>query len=147
MRVSSAADFVVSMPRLAWISRTIGGLAVEGLGDARAQVDGVADEALVAGLEGFHQGFAAVGAAVVDRDGAAVERLAGGVGQFGGVGGMLRAVVGIDQQFARVDGLLQEGQHGRFVLADGDRLGDAVFEELAQFAPAEALATMVLGAT
>ena len=122
------------MPRLAWISRTTACLAAEGLGDARAQVDRVADQALVAGLERLHQGFAAIGAAVVDRDRAAIERLAGGVGEFGGVGGVLRAVVGVDQQLASVDRLLQEGQHGGFVLADGDGLGDAVFEEIAEFA-------------
>jgi hypothetical protein len=128
------ADFTVIMPRLAWTSRTTAVLLLKGFGDARAQVDGVADEALVAGLQGFHERFAAVSAAVVDRDGAAIERLAGGVGQFRGVGGMRRAVVGIDQQFAPLDGLLEEGQHGRFVLADGDGLGDAVFEQLAEFA-------------
>ena len=111
-----------------------GGLAAEGFGDARAQIDGVADEAFVAGLEGFHQGFPCIGARVVDRDGAAVQRLAAGVGQLRCVGRMLRTVVGIDQQLAPFDGLLQEGQHGGFVLADGDGLRDAVFEEIADLA-------------
>ena len=56
------------------------------------------------------------------------------VGEFGGVGGMLRAVIGIDEELARVDGLLQKGQHGGFVFANGDWLGDSIFEELAEFA-------------
>src|ERR1017187_8648054 len=84
-----------------------GVLGIEGVGDARAQVDGVADESLIAGLERLHERFAAVGAAVVNGDGAAIERLAAGVGQLGGVGGMLRAVIGVDQQLAALDGLLQ----------------------------------------
>ena len=40
--------------------------AVEGFGNARAQVDGVADQPLVAGLQRFHERFAAIGAAIVD---------------------------------------------------------------------------------
>ena len=46
-------------------------------GDPGAEVDGVADHALVGGLQRLHERFAAVGAAVVDGDGAAVEGLAG----------------------------------------------------------------------
>ena len=65
---------------------------IELRGDARAQIDAVADQPLVAGLERFHQRFAGVGAGVVDRDGAAIQRLAGGVGDLGRVQRMRRGL-------------------------------------------------------
>ena len=45
---------------------------------------------------------------------------------------MFAVVFGVDQQFARVDFLLQERQHGGFVFFDGDGRGEAVFEKFAE---------------
>jgi len=88
--------------------------------DARAEVDAVADKAFVADLHGFDERFAGVGSGVVNRDGSAVEGAARGVGEFGCVEGDWAACVGIEDQLSRRDLLLEEREHGGFVLADGD---------------------------
>src|ERR1700676_2435259 len=49
-------------------------------GNTSAEIDGVANETLVTGLESRHQCFAGVTCGIEDSDGAAVQRLAGGVG-------------------------------------------------------------------
>src|SRR5260370_27220622 len=92
--------------------------------DARAQVDGVADEALVAGLERLHERLAAISAGVEYGGGSAIASVAGRVSQLGGVSGMLLRLVRVDQQLAGTNLLLQDGKHGGFALAYRDGLRD-----------------------
>src|SRR5262249_9043339 len=41
-------------------------------------------------------------------------------------------MIGVDEQLPCTDGLLEEGQHRRLTLLDGDGLSDAVLEEFSQ---------------
>ena len=59
-------------------------MRIEVGGDAGPEIDAIADEALVAVLDGFDQRLARISAPVINGNRTAVERLPGVVGQFRG---------------------------------------------------------------
>ena len=96
-------------------------------GDADGLVDGVGEQAVLVGMDGIEQAFAAEVAVLDDGEGAAVEGEVGGVGDPEGAqrDGLLRRPEG---DALGVDFGLQDGDEGGLVFADGDGFGEVVLE-------------------
>jgi hypothetical protein len=99
---------------------------------ASSEIDCVADQPLVRVLQRRHQGFARVRAALKNGDRSAVESLAGRICQLGSAHWMTRATVGVDEQLARADLLLQERQHGRLTRTHSHGMREAIFEQVGE---------------
>ena len=119
----------VPLAMVSFTTRRLG--AVLAGGDTDGLVGGVGEQAFFARVDGVEQAFAAEAAVFDDREGAAVEREAGGVGdpegsQGDGLGGR--------PEGDSLDGKLglEDGDEGGFVLADGDGVGEGVFEEVVE---------------
>ena len=117
-------------------------------GDADAEVDGVGDEALLARLDRLDQALAGEGAALDQRQAAAVEGQPGVVGQPHGAQRLRHAARRAPQRHA-LDGdvVLDDRHHRRLVAADRDRLFQLVLEQLAEIAARGAASTAAIASS
>ena len=103
-------------------------------GDVDGLVGGVGEQALLVGVDGVEEAFAAEVAVFDDGEGAAVEREAGGVGDPERAERLrvLVAAVGDEGDAVGVDLGLQDGDERGLVFADGDGFGEVVVEEVVE---------------
>jgi fibronectin-binding autotransporter adhesin len=102
--------------------------------DVDGLVGGVGEQAFFVGVDGVEEAFAAEVAVFDDGEAAAVERLAGGVGDPEGAQGLRGggAVGGDEGDAVGGDFGLERGDEGGLVFADGDGVGEVVGEEVVE---------------
>ena len=108
-------------------------LAVRFFVDADAEIGGVGDQALFAGLHGIHEAFAGEGFVFEDAEAAAVEGERAGIGEPQRAKRPCGAERGIpERDFFGLHVCLDDGDERGFVLVDCDAIFEFVFEEIAE---------------
>ena len=109
------------------------GLAVRFFVDADAEIGGVGDEALFAGLHGVHETLTREGFVFEDAEAAAVEGERAGICEPERAKRPCGAERGIPERyFFGLNVCLHDGDERGFVLVDCDAVFELVFEEIAE---------------